>query len=251
MSTIFNSPKTLLALLIMFLISLPWAYWGCRGSAESIYIQVESEPIIKVSPGTTVAILQLTGDDYEVNANQVANSQIYKSLDDLTNFLIISEEELTTTLESEEFADKTPGSIQFAYDIGEELRVGYVIYGSYELRAEEYSELGYAPNERYTADQPYAPNIDYGPRYSMQNWDVTIRYYLDLNIKALNVEKGQLSVDKTFTSMTQETYKSSQLPLDMDKLRTIYDGLLTDVVDQFRYQLTPHDVDEERYVFIK
>jgi len=251
MSTTYSKIKVAVLLAGLALALLLITFLGCKGAGETVYIQVESEPIIRVSQGTTVAILPLLGEDYEVDAHQVTNEEVHRSIDQLTSFLIISDEELNSALESEEFADRKPTSMQFAYDLGKELRVNYVIYGSYEIFAEEYSELGYAPNERYTADQPYAPYIDKGPSYSMRDWDVTIRYHMNLSIKVLNVERDQLAMDKTYTAMAEETYKSSQLPMDIYKLKIIYEDLLNSVVDQFRYQLTPHGIDEERYVLAR
>jgi len=250
MSTTCNNKVFLaagLALVLLVIIAL----MGCHGSAQNLKIQVKSEPIIKAVQGTTLAVLSLEGKDYEFDSSKMVNEEINSAIKDLTSFLVIPEEEVKSTMESSDFAERRPGSMQFAYDLGKTLRATYVLYGSYDMTAEEYSEEGYPPNERYTSDQPYAPNIDYGPSYSMRNWDVDIRYILSLKIKILNVEQGQLSVDREFTATDEQTYKASDLPLDNSELKLIFNGLLVDTADQFRFQLTPHNVDEERYVLFK
>lgn len=250
MSITYNSKiflTTGLSLVLLAMISL----MGCHGGAENLKIQVKSEPIIKVTQGTTLAVLALEGKDYEFDSDKMVSEEIDSAIKDLTSFLVVPEEEVKSTLESSDFAERRPGSMQFAYDLGKALRTTYVLYGSYDLTAEEYSEEGYPPNERYTSDQPYAPNIDYGPSYSMRNWDVHIRYILSLKIKILNVEQGQLAVDREFTATDEQTYLASDLPLDNSELKLIFNGLLVNTADQFRFQLTPHNVDEERYVLFK
>jgi hypothetical protein len=227
------------------------ALLGCHGSAQDLKIQVKSEPIIKVSQGTTLAILPLEGKNYEFDSATMVGEEMDSAMKDLTNFLVIPDEEVKSTLESSDFAERRPGSMQFAYDLGKSLRAAYVLYGTYDMTAEEYSEQGYAPNERYTSEQPYAPNLDYGPSYSMRNWDVHIRYVLSLKVKILDVEKSQLAVDKEFTATDEQTYKASDLPLDNGQLKLIFNSLLVNTADQLRFQLTPHNVDEERYVLFK
>lgn len=236
--------KMRLKIKIIFVIIL--SVICCQGSRK-IDIPITQEPIIKTEEGKTIAIIPFSGDDYDIDAINNAVSEISEAIEYNTDLVVIDKDEVEKEMKSEELKSINPGTDQYAMAIGKSLRCDFVIYGNLEFFFERYSEQGYAPNERYTADQPYAPELIYGPRYSMTNYDIELRYTLRLNMMGLDIKKEKPIFVEKFEKSRDEIYKAGELPIDLHKLYQIYSSLLYDIGDEFTEKLSPHNIKGERF----
>jgi hypothetical protein len=229
---------------IFFIIILSLTFY--HGSIK-IEIPITQEPIIKAEKGKTIAIIPFSGDEYDIDAINNAVNEISEAIQYNTELVVIDKEEVEKEMKSEELKSITPGTDQYALAIGKSLRCDFVIYGNIEFFFERYSEQGYPPNERYTADQPYAPELIYGPRYSMINYDIELRYTLRINMTGFDVTGEKPIFSEKFEKSIDEIYKQSELPIDLHKLYQIYSTLLYDIGDKFTEKLSPHNISGERF----
>ncbi|MGQ9705498.1 MAG: hypothetical protein ACUVWP_00650 [bacterium] len=222
-------------------------FFICCHNSRIIEIPITQEPIIKIEEGKTVAIIPFSGDDYDIDAINKAVSEIEEAIEYNTDLIVIDKDEVEKEMTSVELKLITPGTERYIATLGKLLRCDYVLYGNLDFFFERYSEQGYAPNERYTADKPYAPELIFGPRYSMENYDIELRYTLRLTIMGFNVNKSKIIFNEKFEKVRNEIYKPYQLPIDLHKLYQIYSSLLFDISDQFSEKLSPHNIRGKRY----
>lgn len=237
-----------LRLIISIALALLLVTLSCQGTTK-IVIPISEEPIIKAEEGKTIAIIPFTGDDYDIDALKKAYTEISKALEVKTDLVVIDRDEVEKELKSESMKELKPGTKQYGYVLGKLLRCDYVIYGELTFFSERYSEQGYAPNERYTADQPYAPELLFGPRYSMSDYDIEVKYTLRIKLTCINIKEAKEVFHEEFENSINQLYSPQELPIDLHKLYQIYSSLLYNIGDEFREKLTPHNITGKRYAF--
>jgi hypothetical protein len=221
-----------------------WAVaFASAAGGTVVEIDVKTPPDLDPSLYKRIAVLPFAGDEDE---GLLAAKQLREAMDKKGLFLVEPADTVEKALDRRGAFD--PESREAALEVGRELGVDVVLVGKVHFFQRTYSAEGAVANELYTADRQTVPYFEFGSAYAQRNLDISLRYTVELTVKALVVDSGRLARRREFEATTTEAYKQSEVTNDPVRRREIFQDLLEKVVNDFTYTLDTHDVKADREV---